>query len=139
MDPRSTDFRAFLDEIGVTREQMDAARLESPDPLVVTSDPIHRVLPSGIEGRGVFSCGHFNAGDRVCTLRVDERWTVSGRYTNHAPAPNLTASVAGNELVGWAARSIREGDEITLDYRQVRLAGPATCDRRYRSASQRAR
>lgn len=122
MNRPSTDFQAFLDEIGVSQQQMDAAALAMLTPVDVASDPGHRVRPSPIEGLGVFSSGQFKPGSRVCTLRVGDQWTVTGRYINHDPAPNLVALVAGELLIGAAARNISNGEELTLNYRQVRKA-----------------
>lgn len=119
---RSADFRDFLSEIGVTQEQMDAAALTVPPPIEVDGDNRHRVLPSAIEGVGVFSGGDFKAGDHLCTLMTGGKWTVCGRYINHDPDPNIRASGDSIALVGIAIREINEGDEITLNYRQIRDA-----------------
>jgi hypothetical protein len=118
----SADFRDFLNEIGVTQEQMDAAALTMPDPIEIDGDRRHRVLPSTIEGLGVFSGGSFEVGGRVCTLMTGGKWTVCGRYVNHDPDSSIRAVVEAGVVVGRAMRHIEEGDEITLNYRQVKEA-----------------
>lgn len=123
---QSADFRDFLSEIGVTQEQMDAAALTVPPPIEVEGDNRHRVLPSAIEGLGVFSGGHFKAGDHLCTLMTGGKWTVCGRYINHDPDPNIRAVVEAGVVVGRAMRHIEDGDEITLNYRQIKHALSAT-------------
>jgi hypothetical protein len=117
-----TDFQDFLDEIGVTQAQMDAAALTLPDPVIVVGDLRHPVRPSAIQGLGVFSGDHFQAVDRVCTLMAGKEWTICGRYINHDRNPNLRALVDSDAVYGIALRAIHEGDEITLDYRQVKAA-----------------
>lgn len=116
------DFQDFLNEIGVTQEQMDAAALTMPKPIDIDGDRRHRVLPSTIEGLGVVSGGYFKAGDRVCTLMTSGKWTVCGRYMNHDLNPNIKAAADTGVLVGIAIREINEGDEFTLNYRQIKDA-----------------
>jgi hypothetical protein len=119
---RAADFRDFLSEIGVTQAQMDAAALTLPAPIHVASDCRHRVSPSAIEGLGVFSGSGLKTGEHVCTLMVGSGWTTCGRYINHDPDPNSVAVLVREGLIGMAARQINDGDEITLNYRQVRDA-----------------
>lgn len=118
----AADFRDFLSEIGITQEQMNAAAVALPDPVHAVGDYKHPVLPSAIEGLGVFSDRYFDVGDRACTLLVGEKWTVYGRYINHDPEPNIVAAYSQGVLAGIAIREINQGDEITLNYRQVKDA-----------------
>lgn len=118
----STDFQDFLNEIGVTQAQMDAAALTLPGPTIVVEDLRHPVRSSAIQGLGVFSGNHFQIGDRVCTLMTGNAWTICGRYINHDPSPNLRAVTDSDAVYGIALRAIHEGGEMTLDYRQVKAA-----------------
>lgn len=128
-----SDFAALLSEFGITQEDADRAASELPEPLKIEEDAAHLVGPSSIEGLGAFSGRDIAAYAHACTLNVGGKWTVCGRYANHSDTPNLRAILDGRRLIAIAARQINRGDELTLDYRQVKeaLPGPAFLTKGY--------
>jgi len=120
-DPRR-DFQSFLDENGVTQAQVDAAFAAMPEPTEIVGDQVHVAKPSPIHGVGIFSGRDLGRGDRVCTLWDGMTQTVCGRYINHHPSPNAQAITTEGVISAIAVRPIKEGEEITLDYRQVTRA-----------------
>jgi len=107
---------------------------------VVLPYTIHRSRP-GL-GRGLFATrdiprGNFVAeyvGTHISTsyadtlktrylFEIDEEWTIDGssrgnvaRYVNHSCAPNCEGEIRDGRVFIYAARDIRLGEEITLDY-----------------------
>ena len=56
-------------------------------------------------------------------FEIDRRWTIDGsardnlaRYVNHACRPNAEAVLLRGRMVYRAAKRIRPGEEITIDY-----------------------
>ena len=107
------------------------------------------VRKSDIQGRGVFAMGDFRRGQEVFRYRrgrfvvrdqiqnlsdtekdhldiVDEStyeiMVEPGCYVNHSCDPNTIEKVGKEEIVSYALRSIKIGEEITVDYR-IRSAG----------------
>jgi hypothetical protein len=112
------DFAMFLDEIGVSQEQMDAAASAMPAPLRREDAANYCVRPSPIHGAGCFATADING--LIGRLRHKDDWYEAGRYINHSLTPNAKA-VRHDEAL-FAYGSVSHGDEITLDYRQVRDA-----------------
>jgi hypothetical protein len=108
------DFQSFLQEIGLTSAQMDAAAKAMPAPLPNPGEP-YEVRPSPIHGVGCFATAPVMG--RLCTLRIGPDWLEAGRYINHSPTPNAKAVKEWETI--RACGTVAEGDEITLDYRQV--------------------
>jgi uncharacterized protein len=93
-------------------------------------------------GKGLFADRAFCAGELVAeysgrriptayadTLKtrylfeIDEQWTIDGspesniaRYINHACSPNCEAGLRDGRIFIRAARRIRKGEELTIDY-----------------------
>lgn len=111
-----SDFHAFLAEIGLTQAQMDAAAASMPRPLSRMEDEDYFVSQSEIDGFGCFAAKDIDG--LIGRLRTGDDWHEAGRFINHSPTPNATASMQGGNMV--AHGKVARGDEITLDYRQVR-------------------
>jgi hypothetical protein len=109
-------YTEFLQQVGLTQAQIDAAAERMPKPMPRGADEHYRVSPSAIEGRGCFATQ--NTAGRIAALRHGEGWTEAGRYINHASEPNATAKLEGTDLIAYG--TVAAGDEITLDYAQVR-------------------
>lgn len=93
-------------------------------------------------GRGLYAARAFKKGDFVVEYKgkrisssyadtlgtrylfeIDERWTIDGssrgnlaRYVNHSCDPNCEAEIDGNRIFFYAIRTIRPGEELTIDY-----------------------
>ncbi len=109
-----TDYENFLSEIGLTEWQMNQCK----GSVKMDCDPCEKVSinVSQIQGFGVFA-DEFIAPDEIVAPAFTEKgWTEAGRYANHSPLPN--AKLAGNDFL--AVKPIKEGEEITVNYRQVK-------------------
>ena len=89
---------------------------------------------SPIHGTGVFATANVTAHEVIGPARLEGLRTPLGRYTNHSKTPNAYMRLHGSGDVSLVAlRDIsgcnggRDGDEVTIDYRQaLRLSG-ITC------------
>lgn len=122
------DFLAMAAELGTTPEQI---RLESESGDVIASLGAYAarisIRDSAIEGRGVFVSCPVDAGNVVAPARIQGFRTMVGRYTNHSARPNARAVLTDTgDLMFVALRRIEgcrggdSGEELTVDYRQVR-------------------
>jgi len=128
--PPNDDYQQMLDDLGVTAEQVEAESFVTDD-LVPFPDSIKwvAVRSSPIHGKGLFAESNTYAGDWICSMRVAGKRTPAGRYTNHSGTPNAKAvKMFGNDFGVVALRDIHgrrgglNGEEITVDYRQVKEA-----------------
>ena len=93
-------------------------------------------------GRGLFAAASYRKGEYLLeytgkkiptpyadTLKtrylfeLDSEWTIDGsarsniaRYINHSCAPNAEAGIREGKILISAVRTIRKGEEITIDY-----------------------
>lgn len=77
------------------------------------------VSQSEINGNGVFVTHDIKPGEKI-TARIDNGRTPAGRYTNHSEYPNSEPILEDNKGYFSALREIKKGDEITVNYRDVR-------------------
>jgi len=89
---------------------------------------------SPIHGTGVFATANVTAHEVIGPARLEGLRTPLGRYTNHSKTPNAYMRLHGSGDVSLVAlkdisgcNGGRDGDEVTIDYRQaLRLSG-ITC------------
>lgn len=125
------DFFMVLDEFQISPYQARAESEREDDQVPMPAGYHVMIRPSAIEGSGVFLQVPANAGDPIAPARISGKRTPVGRYTNHSRTPNAKFVEIGGDAILVATARIepysREtvpGDEITVDYRQVRaLAG----------------
>lgn len=110
------DFDNFLSEIGLTQQAMDLAEAQMGKPLSRRAHEPYEVKPSDIHGVGCFATK--DTEGFIARVSIDSNWYEAGRYINHSHTPNAKVSRAGSFL--FLKGSVKAGDEITLDYRQVR-------------------
>lgn len=123
------DYKLFVSQIGMTEEEIRAQSEHEGDMIDVVSDAVE-IKDSIIEGFGVFAKKSFRIGDFICTLRVEDKRTPYGKYTNHGLFANAAASLTEDSVDMVAIRDIVAGDEITMNYRQVldtRIEGGDIC------------
>jgi hypothetical protein len=123
------DYDQMLQDIGFTAELV--AEL-SASPLFRCDMPEGwnsvAVRASTIHGRGLFAETNFAEGEMICPFTVGEDRTPAGVFTNHSGTPNakVVKCIEGLALVAtsdiYGRRGGFNGQEITVDYRQVRAA-----------------
>jgi hypothetical protein len=112
-----TDYQAFLAEVGLTEEQMEAAAARESHIPSGCFDVEFR--PSPIHGTGMFSRVHFQRGQPIASARIGGDWTDAGRFANHAQDANMWCEREPNGLRFVAQRLIHPGEELTVNYRSV--------------------
>jgi hypothetical protein len=116
------DFDAFLLETGLSADWVAAVSQYTHDLIPMPHGWCVQVLPSPIQGQGLFATHNIGPGEIIAPARRGNKRTPAGRYANHAANPNACGvpnSQAPNADIDLVAlRPIRPGEEITLDYRQ---------------------
>jgi hypothetical protein len=109
------DFADFLAEMGLTQEDMDRAEAGMPEPLAEVGAPYY-LSESSTQGLGVFADRDIKG--LVGKLKDGDDWYVAGRYINHSNTANTVPVRFEDTLFCYG--EVKEGEEITLNYRQVR-------------------
>lgn len=121
------DFERFLCEHGLDAGHVRAVSENEDDqiPMPYGWSKV-AVMSSPIEGKGLFSCGGFVAGETICPGRIGGKRTPAGRYVNHSKNPNATVVLLPNGDIDFVAKvdlpgcvGSSKGTEITIDYREV--------------------
>jgi hypothetical protein len=117
------DYENFLAENNLTHNQMAAGCLAA----IVDETLMEKIYVghSAIHGLGVFANRDFFTGENIGDVRARSasgecKWTLAGRYTNHAAAPRAFVQKSGEKFLLRALVPIYIGEEITADYRQVK-------------------
>jgi hypothetical protein len=112
------DYSRFLVEYRLTEDvvqQLMAANAELPmqfDLLRLEASPIH--------GLGFFARRQLPGYIAVAQARIGSIRTTAGRYLNHSYDPNAVFVLHPNgDLYAVSRRTIMEGEEVTVDYRQA--------------------
>lgn len=115
-----SDYNAFLCEFGITLGFVDARMRDTSD-LIETDGCFRKMMmaPSSIHGIGVFATTDLVDGEIIAPARRDWKRCIAGRFTNHSHDPNAVfiPTGVGDGIDMVAIKDIKEGDEITVDYR----------------------
>ncbi len=111
------DFRLFLDQMGMTQDQMDAVVQMDHDLIPMPESFNVELRDSALHGKGLFAIKEFSAGELICPGRINGKRTPAGRFINHSSNPNATTSKVGDDIEAVAIRKIQENEEIVIDYR----------------------
>jgi hypothetical protein len=111
------DYGAFLHQIGMTQEEMDKIVHIGSDLMDMPESVAVELRDSPIHGKGLFATRDFEAGEVVCPGRLNGKRTPGGRFINHSVDCNITPTKVGDDIYAVAARKIRAGDELVVDYR----------------------
>jgi quercetin dioxygenase-like cupin family protein len=119
------DYTAFIRELGVPHATVRAIMSKTDDMVLLPRADIQTValLPSKIHGQGIFAAVPIAASNLIAPARIGSKRTPVGRYTNHSLVPNaemLPKTDGSIDLV--SLREICAGEEITVNYRQSRIA-----------------
>ena len=114
------DYQQLLDSIGLTEDDVQAVMTSTyaEGLLDVPLDKVE-VRDSLIAGCGVYATRNITAHETIALGASGLRGTAAARYTNHSPDPNAIAQQQGMERYFVALQGILEGEEITVNYRQV--------------------
>ena len=121
------DYLAILDERGMTETAVRAIVENDSDMMRLPYGTYKiTVSNSNIQGRGVFAVSDIGEGEVIAPVRIGERRTPVGRYTNHSKTPNAFPRLNGSGGIDLVAqrqilgsRGGLDGEEITVDYRQA--------------------
>jgi hypothetical protein len=111
------DYGAFLHQIGMTQDEMDAIVHTESDLMDMPEGVAVELRNSPIHGKGLFATCDFDVGQIVCPGRLDGKRTPGGRFINHSVDFNVTPIMIGDDIYALAARKIRADDELLVDYR----------------------
>ena len=115
----NADYEYFLNEIGLSHDEMEAI-VNTDDVIQLPVGYEHiEVLSSSISGDGLFTLKEIKAGDLICPVRIKEKRTIAGRYSNHALHSNTKPVVEGNVFYVMANKDIQANEEITMNYRDI--------------------
>ena len=111
------DYGAFLHQIGMTQSEMDKIVQIESDLMDMPEGVDVELKNSPIHGKGLFATRDFEVGEVVCPGRLNGKRTPGGRFINHSVECNITPTKVGDDIYATAARKIRAGDELLVDYR----------------------
>lgn len=110
------DFQLFLQEIGLTQEDLDEALPKMPPPLPRDPSEKYYVADSAVQGLGVFASEDVDGF--IGRMWDDGDWYEAGRYLNHSPSPNCRPiKVDGVVILIGEAKA---DEELFVNYRDVR-------------------
>lgn len=114
------DYAKVLAEAGITEEQARALTQANLPLMHMPSDEtLTQVMPSAIQGAGLFAVEDIDAGRRIAPARIGNLKTPAGRYTNHSANPNAEFRLSEQGIDLYAVKPIPAGIEITVCYRQA--------------------
>jgi len=129
------DFAEVLFRSGFSAEtvQTQSENISDQRPMPAGSQKF-KLGQSPIHGTGVFATANVTTHEVIGPARIEGLRTPLGRYTNHSKTPNAYMRLHGSGDVSLVAlkdisgcNGGRDGDEVTIDYRQaLRLSG-ITC------------
>ena len=113
------DYNYFLSEIGFTQSEMD--ELVSAGEVVDLPLGYEHITikPSDLSGMGLFTSKEIIKGDIICPVRIKEKRTIAGRYSNHALHSNTKSVAIDDMFFIKATKNIQPNEEITMNYRDV--------------------
>jgi hypothetical protein len=115
------DFKKFLIEFNFDENKVYEISRNESDLMFTNNDNIE-VKESKIQGKGVFSLSKFLENEFIAHARTNDKRDAAGRYTNHSKNPNAKMiRLKNNDLDLVAIKTINQGDEITIDYREAIL------------------
>lgn len=113
------DYKYFLNEIGCTDKDIKKiSRTDDVVDLPIGYDHIS-VRDSSISGKGLFTSIEIKKGDLICPVRLKEKRTIAGRYSNHALHSNTQPVVEDGIFFIFATKNIQPDEEITMNYRDT--------------------
>jgi hypothetical protein len=121
------DYNLVLEEFGYTEEQV-LKEVHYPHDQMDFPFGSYKVLVSAskIAGMGLFATSNIEPLETIAPVRIANKRTPAGRYTNHSKNPNAFFLLKPNGDLDLVAkkpiagqRGGLVGEEITIDYRQA--------------------
>lgn len=115
------DFLKLLAERGLTGvpEELRRAYEDKTDQIEFPCAVSVEVMPSSIDGLGLFATALFRPNALLAPMRIGDKRTPAGRYTNHSDTANASVIWTESAVFLKAKRSIEPYEEVTIDYREV--------------------
>lgn len=114
------DYKEMIAQHGLSEDTIQKLMTTAyVDGLLDTGQEKVMIADSQINGRGCYALVAMGEGDTIAVASVGQRGTAAGRYTNHSPEPNARPEKVDDTGYFIALRPIAEGEEITVNYRQV--------------------
>jgi len=113
------DYRKFLSEIGMTDLQVVSLVTQTDDVVDFDERTDVDIAPSKLSCNGIIATREFKEGERIGKGSHGENRTPLTRFTNHSHQPNVKCSMVGRDLIFSASKHIADGQELTVDYRDV--------------------
>ena len=113
------EYEKMITDLGYTEKEVREISENTADFIEDDNNNIE-IRDSDIEGKGVFSKKDIEKGEVVGIARIKLNRTSLGRYANHSFNNNAKAEINGDEALFTATETINSGDEITVNYNQVR-------------------
>lgn len=130
MEVALNDYQEALSDIGISEASVRAMSEKTDDLILDEIDGI-QVKDSPIQGKGVFATRDYPIEARIGQATMQNRRTLLNRYTNHSVSPNAVPIVTDSGIELFAIKPIREGDEVTVNYRHAWCAH-TEANRRFR-------
>jgi hypothetical protein len=112
-----TDYKLFLDQIGLNQAEMDKIVTNESDVIDMPENVYVELRDSKIHGKGLFVTKSFEKGEIVCPGRLNGKRTPGGRFINHSYDSNILPIKVGDDIYAMAVRDIYENEELLVDYR----------------------
>jgi hypothetical protein len=111
------DVKLLTSDLGHTDKSM-LELIESED-VTLNNDWDVYLCESPINGIGLFAESGFCSNDFIAPMRVKDKRSIAGRYTNHSLNPNSKPKFLNGVLSLVCSKSILADEEITVNYREV--------------------
>ena len=125
VDPSCACFRLTLKKSRIHRYGVCAAEPIPPRRKVIEYTG-ERISRRETKKRGM--------GRLTYLFTLDDYWTIDGsvggsgaEYINHCCDPNLRAEIRRGHILYISKRQIRQGEELTVDYRFPKTVGKVAC------------
>ena len=113
------DYRNVLIAHGINEQIARSMSENQLDQIDDIGSKFVEIKESSIQGFGVFSVKDMEVGECIGIARIDDKRTKIGRYCNHSRMPNCQFKICDNVVQSIALKTIKKGEEITVDYRQA--------------------
>lgn len=122
------DFKNIIKLYGFT-EDIVKSQSENEGDVIGFDLPYQvRIAPSDRHGAGMFATAPIKTNAIICPVRIKDKRTPAGRYTNHSINPNAVMIVDSDRINMKSLKDIEQDEEITVNYRNsMEILGVKPC------------